>query len=122
MTGSKRRQCNLSARSCCAELRAFVPRDGEWLFRASCHTGFIQAADAAPGRKACVVLGGKLSVLQTDGSRSARLFYGNCGIALVLMMVWMDPLVAAVGSAIAVGLIAADQRYARSTGRKGAVA
>jgi len=86
-----------------------------------CHTGVILAADAAPGPKACD-FGGKLSVLPTDGRRSARLFYGSCGITIVLMMVWMDPLVAAIGTAIAVGLIAADQRYARSIGRKRAVA
>jgi hypothetical protein len=86
-----------------------------------CHTGSSWQPPLRLGPRH-VILEGKLSVLQTDGRRSARLFYGNCGIAIVLMMVWMDPLVAAIGTAIAVGLIAADQRYARSIGRKGAVA
>jgi hypothetical protein len=75
-----------------------------------------------PGSEAGFLRECKLSKPEANGRRSAELFYGNCGIAIVLMMAWMDPLVALIGTAIAAGLIVADQRYARSTGRKQAAA
>jgi hypothetical protein len=88
-----------------------------------CHTGFILEADAATWVRGGFFWGEfKLSKPEANGSRSAELFYGNCGIAIVLMMAWMDPLVALIGTAIAAGLIIADQRYARSAGRKRAAA
>jgi hypothetical protein len=63
-----------------------------------------------------------MSKQQGNGNRSAEFFYGNCGVIVISAMAWMDPLVALIGTAIAAGLIIADQRYARSTGRKQAAA
>jgi hypothetical protein len=92
------------------------------LLKIHCHTGFILEADAATWVRGGFLGEFKLSKPEANGSRSAELFYGNCGIAIVLMMAWMDPPVALIGTAIAAGLIIADQRYARSAGRKRAAA
>lgn len=52
-----------------------------------------------------------MSELPASGRRTAQFLYGALGVIAVSVMVWIDPLVAALGLAVFAGLIIVEYSY-----------